>query len=58
MIELWGIRTTLLLSSLPGSFRPGVVAPDRALSIVQIELNCLIIRNITVTCIKKRCGKI
>ena len=32
MLELWGMRSTPSLSSLPGPFWPGVVAPDRALS--------------------------
>ena len=30
--ELWGMRSTPSLPSLPGPLRPGVVAPDRALS--------------------------
>ena len=40
MIELWRMRRTLSLSSLPGPLWPEVVAPDRALSMGQIELNC------------------
>ena len=32
MLELWGIRSTPLLPSLPGPLWPGMVAPDRALS--------------------------
>ena len=32
VLELWGMRSTPLLPSLPGLFWPGVVAPDRALS--------------------------
>ena len=32
MLELWGIRSTPLLPSLPGPLWPGVVAPDGALS--------------------------
>ena len=28
------------LPSLSGPLRPGVVAPDRILSVAQIELNC------------------
>ena len=32
MLELWGIRSTPSLSSLPGPLWPGVVAPDRTLS--------------------------
>ena len=30
--ELWGMRSTASLPLLPGSLWPGVVAPDRALS--------------------------
>ena len=40
MLELWGIQSTLLLQSLPGPLLPCVVAPDRVLSMGQIELNC------------------
>ena len=29
MIELWGMRSTPLLPSLPGPLRPRVVAPDK-----------------------------
>ena len=29
MLELWGMRCTPLLLSLPGSLWPGVVAPDK-----------------------------
>ncbi len=32
ILELWGMRSTPSLPSLPGSLWPGVVAPDRALS--------------------------
>ena len=32
MLELWGIRSTPSLPLLPGPIWPGVVAPDRALS--------------------------
>ena len=40
MLELWGMQSTSLLPSLPGPLWPGVVAPDRVLSMGQIELNC------------------
>ena len=40
MLELWGMWNTPSFPSLPGSLRPGVVVPDRVLSIDQIELNC------------------
>ena len=33
MLELWGMRSTSSLPSLPGPLWPGVVAPDRALYI-------------------------
>ena len=46
-LELWGMRSTPLLSSLPGSLSPGVVAPERGLSIGQIELNCVLMLNWT-----------
>ena len=32
MLEIWEMRCTPLLPSLPGPLLPGVVAPDRALS--------------------------
>ena len=41
MLEVWGMRSTPSLPSLPGSLWPGVVAPDRALSMGQILLNCV-----------------
>ena len=34
-----------LLPSLPGLLEPGVVAPDRALSMDQIERNCVLMLN-------------
>ena len=37
MLELWGMRCTPSLPSLPGLLWPIVVAPDRVLSIGQIE---------------------
>ncbi len=41
MMELWGMRSTSSLSSLPGPLWPGIVTPDRVLSMGQIELNCI-----------------
>ena len=38
MLELWGMRSTPSLPSLPGPFWPRVVAPDRFLCIYQIKL--------------------
>ena len=40
MLELWGMRSTPLLPSLPGSLWLEVVARDRVLCIGQIEVNC------------------
>ena len=37
MLELWGMRSTPSLPSLPGPLWPGVVAPDRVLSMSQID---------------------
>ena len=36
MLELWRAQSTSLLPTLPGSLWPGVVAPDRVLSMGQI----------------------
>ena len=38
MLEFGGMQSIPLLSLLPGTRRPGVVAPNRVLSIDQIEL--------------------
>ena len=38
MLELWGIRSSPSLPSLPGPLWPGVVASVKVLSIGQIEL--------------------
>ena len=38
VLDLWEMRSTSLLPSLPGSHRPEVVAPDRVLSMSQIDL--------------------
>ena len=37
MLEFWGMQITPLLPSLPGPFWPGVITPDRVLSMCQIE---------------------
>ena len=42
IMEFWGMQNTPSLPSLPGPLWPGVVAPDRALSMGQIELNCVL----------------
>ena len=38
VLELWGMRNTPSVTSLPSPLWPGVVTPDRALSMGQIEL--------------------
>ena len=39
MLDLWGMQSTPLLPSLPATLWPGVVAPNRRLSMGEIELN-------------------
>ena len=46
MLELWRMRSAFLLPSLPCPFWSGVVAPDRVLSMGQIELNCVLMLNL------------
>ena len=43
MLELWGMRNTPSLPSLPGPLWLGVVAPNRVLSMGQIEVRCVLI---------------
>ena len=43
MLDVWGSSPSL--SSLPGSLWPRVIAPDRVLSMDQIELNYVLILN-------------
>ena len=38
MLEIWGMRSTSSLPLLAGTLWPGVVAPDKVLSMCQIEL--------------------
>ena len=45
MLELWGMRSAPLLPLLLGPLWPEVVAPDRVLSINQMELNCVLMLN-------------
>ena len=45
MLELWGMQSTPTLPSLPGLLWSEVVAPDRVLSMDQIEVNCVLILN-------------
>ena len=46
MLELCGIQSTPSLPSLPGPLCPGVVEPDRALSMGRIELNSVLMVNL------------
>ena len=48
MVKLWWMQSTPLLPSLPGPLWPEVVAPDRVLSIDQIELKCVLTLNLVV----------
>ena len=43
MIELWEIQSTTSLPLLPSPLWPEVIAPDKALSMGQIELNCVLV---------------
>ena len=45
MFEFWGMWSTPSLLSLPGPFWPGVIAPDRFLSMGQIKLNRVLMLN-------------
>ena len=45
MLELWGMWSTPSLPSLQGPLLPGVVEPDRVLSMGQIKLNCVLMLN-------------
>ena len=45
MLDLWGMRSTPSLPSLPGPLWLEVVAPGRVLSTRQVELNCVIMIN-------------
>ena len=40
MLEPWGMQSNPSLPLLPGALWPGVVAPDRVISMGQIEVNC------------------
>ena len=48
MLELWRMRTSSSLPSLPGSLWPGVVSPDSVLSKAQIGLKCILMLNWTI----------
>ena len=45
MLELWEMRSTPSLPSLPGPLWPGVVALARVLSLGQIEQNWVLMLN-------------
>ena len=42
MLVLWGMRSMPSLPSLPSPLWPGVVAPDRVLSMGQTEVYCVL----------------
>ena len=45
MMELWEMQSTPSLLSLTGPLWPGVVAPDRVLSMCRLELNSVLMLN-------------
>ena len=45
MLEIWGMQSTPLLPSLPDPLWPRIVAPDRVLSMSQIEINGVLMLN-------------
>ena len=45
MLELWEMQSTPTLPLLPGLLYPGVKAPDRVLSMGQIEPNYVFMLN-------------
>ena len=45
MMTLWRRQSAISLPSPPSPLSPWVVAPDRALSLGQIELNCVLMLN-------------
>ncbi len=45
ILELWGMRSTPSLPSLPSPLWSRVVAPNRALSMGQVEVNCILMLN-------------
>ena len=45
IVELWGHRINPLLISLQGPLWPGMVAPDRVLSMSQKQLNSVLMLN-------------
>ncbi len=45
MLDIWGMQSTPSLPLLPDPLWPGMVAPDRTLSMGQIELNGILMLN-------------
>ena len=45
MLDFWGVWSTSSLPLLPGPLWLRMVAPDRLLSMGQIELNCVLMLN-------------
>ena len=53
MLELWGMQSTPSLPLLPGPLWPGVAVLDRALSMGQVKLNCILYAKLN--CLKWNC---
>ena len=49
MLELWGMRSTPSLPSLPGPLWPGVVAPDKGSVYGLNRTNCILTNCIELT---------
>ena len=45
MLEIWGMQSFPSLPSFPGPLWPGVVAPDRVVTMGYIELNYVLTLN-------------
>ena len=49
MLELWGMRSTSSLPSLPGSLWPGGVASDKVLFMGKIKLKWIVLKLTVLT---------
>ena len=45
MLEFWGMQSTPFQPSIPGLLKPGVVAPERVVSMGRRELNGVLMLN-------------